>query len=158
MSGHPIVNIVDDDEMSSQGSVNAPVAAPRIEAPIQSATTQSFVLPSGLPLQPQSPIAQVAPTVQSSVFAGTSGIASTVPIAGGIPSFGTMAPTIPVDVPSHQWTKEAFEEVSSAFKGMTEKHGQMQGDLQTLASTVVALKQAQQGEAESSAQIQDPLR
>ena len=38
---------------------------------------------------------------------------------------------------------------------MTEKHGQMQCDLQTLASTVAALKQAQQGEAESSAQVQD---
>ena len=96
--------------------------------------------------------------MQSSVFAGTSGIVPIVPIVGVLPSFGTVAPTIPVDVPSRQETKEAFEEVSSAFKGMTEKHGQMQGDLQTLASTVAALKEAQQGEAESSAQVQDTLR
>ena len=115
-------------------------------------------MPSGLPLRPQSPVAQVAPTVQSSVHAGTSGIAPTVPGAGGLPSIGTVAPTIPADVPSRQETKEAFEEVSSAFKGMTAKHGQMQGDLQTLASTVEALKQAQQGEAESSAQVQATLQ
>ena len=68
-----------------------------------------------------------------------------------------MTPTVPVYVPSRKETKEAFEEVSSAFKGMTEKHGQMQGDLQTLASTVAALKQAQQGKAESSTQVQDTL-
>ena len=83
--------------------------------------------------------------IQSSVFAQSSGIAPTVPVVGGLPSIGTMTPTVPIDVPSRQETKEAFEEVSSAFKGMTEKHGQMQGDLQTLVSTVEALKQAQQG-------------
>ena len=82
MSGQPTMNIVDNDEMSSRGSVNASVAAPRIEAPIQSAITQSSVLPSGLPLRPQSPIAQVAPTMQSSVFVGASGIAPTVPVVG----------------------------------------------------------------------------
>ena len=103
-------------------------------------------------------VAQVTSTVQSSVFAGSSGRAPTIPVAGGLPSTGTIAPTIPANVPSRQETKEAFEEVSSAFKGMTEKHGQMQGDLQSLASTVAALKQAQQGEAESSAQVQDTLR
>ena len=91
------------------------------------------------------------------MFAGSSGIAPTIPVVGGLPSIGTIAPTIPADVPSRQETKEAFEEVSSAFKGMTKKHGQMQGDLQTLASTVEALKQAQQGEAESSTQVQATL-
>ena len=118
---------------------------------------QSSIMPSRLPLRPQSPVMRVAPIVQSSVFAGSSGVAPTVPVVGGLPSLGTVTPTVPVDVPSCQETKEAFEEVSSVFKGMTEKHGQMQGDLQTLASTVTALKQAQQGEAESSAQVQDTL-
>ena len=61
--------------------------------------------------------------------------------------------TIPIDVPSRQETKETFAEVSYVFKGMTKKHGQMQGDLQVLASMVEALKQAQQGEAESLAQV-----
>ena len=36
MSGRPTVNIVDDEDMSSQGSVNAPVA------PSQVATQQSL--------------------------------------------------------------------------------------------------------------------
>ena len=31
------MNIVDDNEMHSQGSVNVPVAAPKIEAPIVAA-------------------------------------------------------------------------------------------------------------------------
>ena len=135
MSGQPTVNLVDDDEMSSQGSVNAPVAAPRTEAPILSAGTQSSVMPSGLPLRPQLPVVQGAPTLQSSVFA-----TPTVPVVGGSSSFGIVTPTTPVDVPSHQETKEAFDEVSSVFKGMIETHGQIQGDLQTLASKVEALK------------------
>ena len=68
-----------------------------------------------------------------------------------------VAPTIPVDVPSLQETKEAFQEVSSAFQDMTAKHGQIQGSLQVLVNTVEALKQTQQGEVASSAQIQETL-
>ena len=55
-------------------------------------------------------------------------------------------------------TKEAFQEVSSAFQEMSTKHGQIQGSLQVLASTVEALKQAQQGEVASSVQVQETLR
>ena len=40
MSGQPTVNIVDDDEMSSQGSVNAPMAAPGTAAQVQAPTRQ----------------------------------------------------------------------------------------------------------------------
>ena len=82
----------------------------------------------------------------------------TVLVVGGQPSFGIVAPTTPVDVLSRQETKETFDEVSSAFKGMTKKHGHIQRDLQTLGSTVEALKQAQQREAESSAQVQATLQ
>ena len=82
-----------------------PVAAPKTEALIQFAAAQSSVLPSGLPLGPQSPMMQVTPTVQSSFFAGTSGIVLTVPVTRGLPSFGMVAPTIPMDVPSCQETK-----------------------------------------------------
>ena len=35
MSGQPTVNIVDNDEMSSQGSVNAPMVAPNTAAQVQ---------------------------------------------------------------------------------------------------------------------------
>ena len=63
-----------------------------------------------------------------------------------------------MDVPSRQETKEAFQEVSSAFQDMSAKHGQIQGSLQILASMVEALKQGQQGEVESSVQVQETLR
>ena len=97
-------------------------------------------------------------TEQSSVFARRSGVAPIVPIAAGTVQPSAVAPTIPVDVPSCQETKEAFQEVSTAFQDMSTKHGQIQGSLQVLASTVKALKQAQQGEVASSVQVQETLR
>ena len=72
---------------------------------------------------------QPTPTVQSSVFAGRSGVAPTIPVATGSVQPGAMATTIPVDAPSRQETKEAFQEVSSAFQEMSTKHGQIQGSL-----------------------------
>ena len=152
------MNIVDDNEMSLQGSVNAPVVVPNTRAQAQAPPRQKYDTPSGLPLWPQSPMAQamraLTPTAQLSVFVGRSGVAPTIPVARGTVQPSAVAPTIPVDVLSHQETKEAFQEVSSAFKDMSKKHGQIQGGLQVLASTVEALKQAQQGEPESSAQLQ----
>ena len=143
------MNIVDDDEMSSQGSVNAPMAAPGTAAQVQEPTRQRLETPSGLPPWPHSPMAQEmqqpTPTAQSSVFAGRSGVAPTVPVATGSVQPSVDATTVPVDAPSRQDTKEAFQEVSSAFQEMSTKHGQIQGSLQVLASTVEALKQAQQG-------------
>ena len=119
-------------------------------------------MPSGLPPWPLSPMdqemQQPTPTEQSSVFAGCSGVARTVPVAEGSVQPSAVAPTVPVDVPSHQETKEAFQEVSSAFEDMSAKHGQMPGSLQVLASTVEALKQAQQGDVASSVQMQETLR
>ena len=41
-----------------------------------------------------------APTAQSSVFAGGSGVAPTILVAGGSVQSSAVAPTIPVDVPS----------------------------------------------------------
>ena len=142
MSGQPIVNIVDDDEMSSQGSVNASMVAPGMATQVQAPTRQQYETPSGLPPWPHSPMAQTmqqpAPTEQSSVFAGCSGVVPSVPIAEGNVQPSVVAPTIPVDVPSRQETKKAFQEISPAFQDMFAKHGQIQGSLQ--ASTVEALK------------------
>ena len=144
MSGQPTVNIVDDDERSSQGSVNAPMAVPGTAAQVQAPTRQQYETPSGLPPWPHSPIAQEmqqpAPTAQSSVFAGRNGVAPTIPVATGSVQPSAVATTIPVDAPSCQETKEAFQEVSSAFQEMSTKYGQIQGCLQVLASTVEALK------------------
>ena len=97
------------------------------------------------------------PTAQSSVFVGCSGVAPIVLVVGGSVQPSAVIPTIPVDVLSCQETKEAFQEVSSAFKEIPTKHGQIQGGLQVLVSTMKALKQAQQGEMESSAQVQEKL-
>ena len=65
MSGVPTVNVVDDEEMSSQGSVNAPVAPP--QSPTAQAPTQQ--VQTGLPSW--SAIAHGALT-QGSRVAGTS--------------------------------------------------------------------------------------
>ena len=104
MSGQPTVNIVDDDEMSLQGIVNAPMATPSTRAQVQAPTRQPYDTPSGLPLWLQSPMAQamqvLAPTVQLSVFVGRSGVAPTVLVAGGRGQPSAMTPTIPVEVPS----------------------------------------------------------
>ena len=144
MSGQPTVNIVDNNKMSLQGSVNAPMAAPSMVAQVQAPTQQQYETPFGLPPWPHSPMAQAmqqsAPTEHSSVFARRSGVAPTVPVAEGSVQPSAIAPTVPVDVPSCQETKEAFQEVSSAFQDMSAKHGQIQGSLQVLASTAEALK------------------
>ena len=162
MSGQPTMNIVDDDEMSSQGSVNAPMAAPSTVAQVQAPTRQRYETPSGvaslatLSHGPRDAIA--CPHRDSRVFSQDA--VELHPLflwleASVQPS--AVAPIVPVDVPSHQETKEAFQEVASAFQDMSTKHGQIQGSLQVLASTVEALKQAQQGEVASSAQVQETL-
>ena len=69
---------------------------------------------------------QPIPIEQSSVFAGRSGVAPTVLVAAGSVQPSAVAPTVPIDVPSRQETKEAFKEVSSAFHDMSTKHGQIQ--------------------------------
>ena len=62
MSGQPTVNIVDDDEMSLQGSVNAPMAAPDTAAQVQVPTRQRYETPSGLHPRATPPMAQPVPT------------------------------------------------------------------------------------------------
>ena len=101
---------------------------------------QQTIPPIGSPLRPQWPIAQVAPTGQSSVFAHPSAFAPTIPITRGSEQTASIAPTILLDVPTRQDTKKAFEEVSSAFQDMSVQHGQIKGGLQVLASTVEALR------------------
>ena len=104
MSGQTKVNIVDDDEMSSQGSINVPMAAPSIEAQVQAPTTQQYETPFGLPPWPHSPRAQAmqAPTSteQLRIFVGCSGVAPTVPVIEGRVQTSAIAPTVPVDMPS----------------------------------------------------------
>ena len=71
---------------------------------------------------------------------------------------GSVAPTIPVKVPTLEDTKAAFQEVSLTFRDMTVQHGQIQGNLQELASTVQALHQSKQEEQQTFVQVQETLK
>ena len=108
MSPRATINLVDDEEMSSQGSVNAPIA-PLVEIVIQGPTYQT---PSGLP-----PFLGAVPTItRQSVVEGPS---PTNPI---VPMQSTQiiaSPTILVNAPTWEETKQAFEEVSSAFQAVS---------------------------------------
>ena len=160
MSGQPTINIVEDDEMSSQGSVHSPLIGSSVGTAVQSPVIQQVMPVAGSPLRPQSPVAHIAPTVQSSVFAQPSAVATTIPVtpaSWGRPS-GSVSPTIPVEVPTLEDTKAAFQEVSSTFRDMSTQHGQIQGNLQTLASTVQALRQAKQEEQQTSVQVQEAVQ
>ena len=86
-------------------------------------------------------MARVTPTVQSNMFAMPNAFAATIPMAaaGGSGQTSNVAPIVPVEVPTLEEMKPAFGEVSSAFQDMSMKHGQIQANLQTLASTVDAL-------------------
>ena len=101
---------------------------------------------------------QVAPTLQSSVCVSPSTCAPTILVTGGSGQTGTATPTIPLGMPIRQETKEAFDEVSSAFQDMSAKHGQIQGGLQVLASMVEALRRAKQGEMEAMSQVWEMLK
>ena len=151
-------NIVDDEEMSSQGSVHSPFAVTSEATHVQSPVIQQTVPSGGSPLRPQSPVSRAAPTMQSSIVGTPSAFASTIPITGGSEHIGTVSTTIPVGVPTLEETKAAFGEVSSAFQDISAKHGQIQGNLQTLASTVAALSQAKREEQEASSQVQETLK
>ena len=142
MSARATISLVDDEEMSLQGSVNAPMATPRTTSPSQILMTQLVETSQGLPLWTGAQPVQVpAPMMQSSVYVGPSGVVATVlVIGGGEPS--AIATTIVIDAPSHKETKEAFSEVSFAFPEMSAKHGQIQEGVRALASAVEELRQA----------------
>ena len=160
MSGQATVNLVDDEEMSSQGSVHSPLIGSSVGTPVQTPVIQQSLPVAGSPLRPQSPVARIAPTVQSSVLMQPSALATTIPVAAasGSGQPGSVAPTIPVEVPTLEDTKAAFQEVSSTFRDMSAQHGQIQGNLQALASTVQALRQSKQEEQQTSVQVQETLK
>ena len=127
MSGQATINIVDDEEMSSKGSVHSPLIGSSVGTPVQTLVIQQSLPVAGFPLRPQSPMARIAPTVQSNVFAQPSAFAMTIPVttASGSGQPGNVAPTIPVEVPTLEDTKAAFQEVSSTFRDMSAQHGQI---------------------------------
>ena len=148
--------MVDDEEMSSQGSVNAPVARPA-SLVVQGPTYQA---PSGLPPWPVLPkesiLAEAAPT-QQSIFTGPlcGSAATTIPVQ----STEVLAtPTVPVDSPTRAETQQAFAEVSSALRGVSSQHEEVRSGMQELASGVEALRRARASDVETTAQVQATLQ
>ena len=94
MSARATINLVDDEEMNSQGSVNALVAPPA-EMVTQGPTYQT---PSGLP-----PFPSAMPTItKHSIVVGPSQTRPIVPVQ----STQIIAlPTIPVNAPTWEETK-----------------------------------------------------
>ena len=131
--------------MSSQGSVHSPLIGSSVGTSVQTPVIQQTIPVMGSPLRPQSPVATLAPTVQSSVFAQPSAFATTVPVAATSRSgrAGSVSPTIPVEVPTLEDTKAAFQEVSSTFRDMSAQHGQIQGNLANTSKYCSGVKTGQ---------------
>ena len=113
MSVQGTINVVDDEEMSSQGSVNAPVARP--VSPVGQRPT--YQTPSGLPPWPGTPMAEelarTTPAQQSGVTGFHGGkVATTTPVQS---TEVIAALTVPVDAPTRAETKQVFAEVSSVL-------------------------------------------
>ena len=96
MSGHATMNVVDDEEMSSQGSVHSPLTGSGVGTPVQTPVTPQVIPVAGSPLRPQSPMAHATPTVQSSVLGHPSAFATTVPAAAASWS-GQLSSVAPVE-------------------------------------------------------------
>ena len=132
MSAQATVNIVDDEEMSSQGSVNAPVAPPHtvmqqsLSAQAQAPTEAVNVYPGRQPETTR----QASVTRTSHVASPTIPVQSTEVVA---------TPTLVVDAPLRVETKQALEEVSSAFCAVSSQQEVVQSGMQELANGVEAL-------------------
>ena len=136
MSGQPTVNIVDDEDMNSQGSVNAPMA------PSQVAMQQSLSVQAQAPTEAVNVHQGVQSTVtqQSGVAGSSRAVSPTVPVQS---TEVVATPTIVVDAPSCAETKQAFAEVSSAFCAVSSQQEVVQSGMHELASGAEALRCAQ---------------
>ena len=96
-------NIVDDEEMSSQGSVHSPSVGTGDGTQVQSFVTQQTLPSPGSPLRPQSPVPRAAPTLQSSVVGTPSVFATTVPVVSGSEPSGSVTPIVLLEC--RRWKK-----------------------------------------------------
>ena len=136
--------------MSSEGSVNTPVV-PQQQGAVAQAPTQQ--VPSR-PLIWPSPRRDAA-TQQSDVVGPSGSVAPTIPVQS---TQVLAATTIPVDTPSREETRQAFDEVSSALHSVSSAHEEVKAGMQTLASGVEQLHRARAGDVETTAQIQRTLQ
>ena len=132
MSRLPTVNVVEDEQMSSEGSVNAPVAPPRSPS-VHSARATSPVEPVDLLSGCVSPIAK---TLQ----AGAAGRERSASVFSPVPPTEVVgAPSVPSNVPSRAETTQAFAEVSSVLRNVSSQHEEVRAGMQSLASGVETL-------------------
>ena len=150
MSGLPTVNVVDDEQMSSEGSVNAPVAPPRSPS-VHSTRVQSPIEPVDFSGGRISPVAKTL-QIDTTGPRGSSSMFSTVQSTEIIG-----APTVPVDLPTREETTQAFAEVSSVLRSVSTQHDEVRAGMQSLASGVETLQRARVGDEERSAQVQATL-
>ena len=150
MSGQPTLNVVDDEEMSSQGSVNAPVAPPqsptRKQIPAQTPVPPFGFTPSTL---------DAAPTQQSSV-GRTSSVLPRISRAESTEVVA--APTVVVDAPTREETKKAFDDVSSALQSVSSQHEAVRAEMETLSRGMEQMRMERAGEVESTAQVKEVLQ
>ena len=149
MSTQATVNLVDDEEMSSQGSVNAPVSPP------QSPTGQvpTHQVPTGLPPWPG--MVQLAVTSQSGVAASHGVPSPTVPVQS---TEVVATPTVQVDAPSRAETRQAFVEVSFILRDVSSTHEGVKAEMQSLAMGIEVVRRQQIGEVETIAQVHTTLQ
>ena len=149
MSGQATINVVDDEEMSSQGSVNAPVA-PQPPVVQQGPTAMEPTEVVG------TPVGWHPTMMQQSGVAGRSGSpAPTVPVQS---TQVVVAPTVPVDAPSRAETRRAFDEVSSVLRTVSSEHAEVRSKMQGLVSGMEALRRARAGDVKTTAQVQATLQ
>ena len=150
MSGLPTVNVVDDEEMSSQGSVNALVAPP--QSPTQGQATPQ--LPSPVFVMPSS-VVSTTPTQQSGV-AGTSGASRTTVLVESTEVVA--ARTIVVDAPTREETKQAFDEVTSALRSASSQQEAMCTEMAQLSCRMEQMRVERAGELETTTQVKEILQ
>ena len=132
MSGEPTVNVVDDKEMSSQGSVNAPVAPPRLPTQEQ-VTAQTPMLPFGFPLSTLDSVQ----TQQSRIARTSLASRTTVPVES---TEVVVAPIVVVNAPSREETKQPFDEVSSVLQSVSSQHEAVRAEMQQLSHGIEQMR------------------
>ena len=68
------------------------------------------------------------------------------------------APIVVVDAPTHEETKQAFDEVSSALHSVSSQHEAVRAEMESLSRGMEEMRIAQAGELETTAQIKEGLQ
>ena len=145
------MNVVDDEQMSSEGSVNAPVAPPHSPS-VHNARAISPIEPVDLTAGRVSPVAKLLQSDSAGPRRSTS-VFSQIP-----PTEVVGAPTVPSNIPSREETMQAFAEVSFALHNVSSQHDEVRVGIQSLASGVKTLRRARAVDVDTTVQVQATLQ